>query len=94
MVQIGSDPVTAMTGLEEERGCGSFRKNTCTVHENLRVGRVPTPWHAPSLQPLKAQRRGAASPVEQQVQHLLGGGKGPVSAQEDGDVGGVIALES
>lgn len=36
---------------------------------------------------------GAASPVEQQVQHLLGGGEGPVRAQEDGDVGGVIALE-
>lgn len=35
----------------------------------------------------------AASPVKQQVQHLLGGGEGPVSAQEDGDIGGVIALE-
>lgn len=35
----------------------------------------------------------AASPVKQQVQHLLGGGEGPVGAQEDGDIGGVIALE-
>lgn len=35
----------------------------------------------------------ASSPVQQKVQHLLGGGEGPVSAQEDGDVGGVIALE-
>lgn len=35
----------------------------------------------------------AASPVKQQVQHLLGGGKGSVSAQEDGDIGGIIALE-
>lgn len=35
----------------------------------------------------------AASPVEQQVQHLLGSGEGPVSAQEDGDIGGIVALE-
>lgn len=36
----------------------------------------------------------AASPVEQQVQHLLGSGEGPVSAQEDGDIGGIVALKA
>lgn len=32
-------------------------------------------------------------PVEQQVQHLSGGGEGAVGAQEDGDVGGVLPPE-
>lgn len=32
-------------------------------------------------------------PVEQEVQHLLGGGEGAVGAQEDGDVGGVLPAE-
>ena len=34
-----------------------------------------------------------AIPVEQEIQHLLGGGEGAVGAQEDGDVGGVFAPE-
>lgn len=32
-------------------------------------------------------------PVKQQVQHLFGGGEGPVGAEEDGDVGGVVSSE-
>lgn len=32
-------------------------------------------------------------PVEQEIQHLLGGGEGAVGAEEDGDVGGVFAPE-
>lgn len=32
-------------------------------------------------------------PVEQQIQHLLGGGEGSVGAEEDGDVGGVFTPE-
>lgn len=32
-------------------------------------------------------------PVEQQVQHLPGGGEGAVGAEEDGDVGGVLPPE-
>lgn len=32
-------------------------------------------------------------PVEQEIQHLLGGGEGSVGAEEDGDVGGVFAPE-
>lgn len=33
------------------------------------------------------------SPVEQEIQDLPGGGEGSVSAEEDGDVGGVFAPE-
>lgn len=32
-------------------------------------------------------------PVEQEIQHLPGGGKGAVGAEEDGDVGGVFPPE-
>lgn len=49
---------------------------------------------------LKTQPRGRVpwvwswcSPLEQQVQHLLGGGEGSVGAQEDGNVGEVTALK-
>lgn len=34
-----------------------------------------------------------AVPVEQEIQHLLGGGEGAVGAEEDGHVGGVFAPE-
>lgn len=32
-------------------------------------------------------------PVEQEIQHLLGGGKGSVGAKEDGDIGGIFPPE-
>lgn len=36
---------------------------------------------------------GVTVPVEQEIQHLLGGGEGAVGAKEDGYVGGVFAPE-
>lgn len=36
---------------------------------------------------------GVTVPVEQEIEHLLGGGEGSVGTEEDGDVGGVFALE-
>ena len=49
--------------------------------------------HSQDTQPAGGQGGAGRSPLEQQVQDLLGGGEGSVGAQEDGDVGEVAALE-
>lgn len=42
---------------------------------------------------LTTHRSQISVPVEQEIQHLLGGGEGAVGAEEDGDVGGVFSPE-
>lgn len=76
------------------RGCGDILE--------LSIPGKHTHPHSSALMDLKgggagrgvsAGSRRWALPVEQEIQHLPGGGEGAVGAEEDGDVGGVLAPE-
>lgn len=83
-------PFVCTCSLPYLRGLEEAHQSSKTWHKMLELSWLRMFRHQPLLSVFWGT---ATSPVEQQVQHLLGGGKGPVSAQEDGDVGGIIALE-